>query len=221
MDVLTAALLWHASDVPQWLREAIAGSPPTDAELANALGGAPHLLGRKRVILDRNEARRAREGGAPWARTCTIDELARVILVRAAATRAADPLALLRALFRSGDNDERVAVLRALPLLDEPDRFVPLATEGCRTNVKTVFEGIACENAFPARHLPEAAFNQMVLKAVFVGVRVTRIEGLASRITPDLRRMAADYASERTAAGRDVPEDIHRLLGSDRKGGAS
>ena len=51
----------------------------------------------------------------------------------------------------------------------------------------------------------------MVLKALFVGVAVDRIVGLDGRLTPELARMAADYASERRAAGRSVPSDIARL----------
>ena len=71
-----------------------------------------------------------------------------------------------------------------------------------------VFEAVVCENAFVAQHFPALNFNQAVLKAVFLGVSVRRIEGLEARITPELQRMAAGYASERRAAGRVVPADI-------------
>jgi hypothetical protein len=43
-------------------------------------------------------------------------------------------------------------------------------------------------------------------------VPVSRILGLERRKTPELRRMAADYASERRAAGRPVPADIHLAM---------
>ena len=46
-----------------------------------------------------------------------------------------------------------------------------------------------------------------------VGVAVGRILGLEARITPELQRMVADYASERRAAGRSVPDDITYILG--------
>jgi hypothetical protein len=46
------------------------------------------------------------------------------------------------------------------------------------------------------------------MKAIFQGVSVRRIEGLEARITPELMRMAAGYASERRAAGRPVPADV-------------
>ncbi len=53
----------------------------------------------------------------------------------------------------------------------------------------------------------------MVLKALFIEVALERILGLQRRITPELRRMAKDYAGERAAAGRSIPKDI-ALLGS-------
>ena len=129
------------------------------------------------------------------------DEVARAaLLVRAHPRVTPDEL------WAHGDNRERQAVLKALPLL--PDLHVALAIEACRSNVLTVFEAIACENPYPARQFPELAFNQMVLKAAFSGVALARIVGLGSRLNAELARMANDFASERTAAGRAVPDDL-------------
>jgi hypothetical protein len=134
------------------------------------------------------------------------------LLVGVAAEATPDALVeLVDECWRTGDNGERRAVLRALARLPEPARFVPLAISACRVNVVPVFEAIACENPFAAAHFPEAAFNQMVLKALFLGVAIDRIDGLAARITPELARMAAAYASERRAAGRAVSADTERL----------
>jgi hypothetical protein len=114
--------------------------------------------------------------------------------------------------FYLGDSRERQAVLKGLPLFGAPEPWVPLAAEGCRLNVVPVFEAIACENPFPGQHFSDAQFNQMALKAVFLGVSVQRIIGLERRKSSDLARMARDYAAERTAAGRPVPDDVQRLL---------
>jgi len=62
-----------------------------------------------------------------------------------------------------------------------------------------------------AEHFPALNFNQAVMKAIFNGVSVRRIEQLERRITPELSRMAAGYASERRAAGRPVPQDAEFL----------
>jgi hypothetical protein len=143
-----------------------------------------------------------------------MDELGRATLllqaVEAVAPSAAEDL--VNECFSRGDNRERQAVLRALPLLPDPQRFLPTAIEACRSSVQPVFEAIACENPYPARHFPQHAFNQMVLKSVFTGVAVGRIVGLESRFDRDLARMAADYAQERRAAGRTVPADLELLM---------
>lgn len=113
--------------------------------------------------------------------------------------------------YRLGDNAEKRAVLRTLPLLLgglPPDPLVELAIAACRTNVTTVFEAICCSNPLPAARFPQHNFNQMVLKAVFVEVALDRIIGLQDRLNDDLARMATDFADERRAAGRTVPADI-------------
>jgi hypothetical protein len=125
----------------------------------------------------------------------------------------AEQPALIEQLFESGELGEQESLLRTLSLLPDPARFTDTGIAACRTNARRVFDAIACDNAFPAEFFPELAFNQMVLKAVFVEAPVARIEGLASRRTPELLRMARGYASERTAAGRPVPEDIALILG--------
>jgi len=99
--------------------------------------------------------------------------------------------------------------------LPGPERYLDLAIDACRTNVLDVFEGIACDNAYPAAHFPEANFNQMVLKAIFMEVSVTRVAGLAQRATAELSRMAADFGDERRAAGRSVPDDVDLIVGLD------
>lgn len=134
------------------------------------------------------------------------DEIARTIL----AVRAAS-LNLVGELYAQGDNGERQAILRALSLLPDAEAHLTIAIDACRMSVQPVFEAIACENPYPAKFFPELHFNQMVLKAVFTGVSLARIEGLGPRVTPELARMAAAYASERRAAGRAVPTDLGLL----------
>jgi hypothetical protein len=124
---------------------------------------------------------------------------------------AAQPPALLR-LFEGGEIGEQESLLRVLPLLDAPSRFVDTGLQGARTNAQRVFEAIACENPFPAAHFPELGMNQLVMKAIFIEVPVARIEGLGERLGPELLRMLAGYKSERLAAGRPVPADVDRLL---------
>lgn len=135
--------------------------------------------------------------------------LARLVIVSAGADAAGEQApALVAEIYRQGDNDERCAVLRALPLLEGPERFVEVAVNAVRSSVQPIFEAVACDTGFAAQHFSDAAFAQMVLKALFVGVPLGRVQGVRARTTPELSRMAHGYASERRAAGRSVPEDI-------------
>lgn len=138
-------------------------------------------------------------------------DLGRAALVASAFERTEDP-ALVEQLYRSGELGEQRSVLRMLGQLPQPERFTSLAIEACRTNARSVFAAIACDNSFAATHFPEPAFNQLVLKTLFLGLPVATIVGLADRASPELRRMVEGYASERRAAGRSVSSDVDLIL---------
>jgi hypothetical protein len=144
----------------------------------------------------------------------TLTDYVRAALVASAFDQlpAAEQPACLLQLFEAGEIGEQVSVLRTLALLPEPGRFLETGLQACRTNARVVFEAIVCENPFVAKHFPSLSFNQAVLKAIFMEVPARRIEGLDARITPELKRMAADYASERRAAGRSVPADTDYII---------
>ncbi len=147
---------------------------------------------------------------ADWARAA--------LLLRAIDVAAADDhLAIATEAFRKGDNAERVALLRTLPLLPRPERFTALAVEACRTHVLEVFAAIACENPFPAAHFPQLNFNQLVIKAIFLELALERVLGWRSRCDPELRRVAADYEAERRAAGRSVPADLALISATEER----
>lgn len=184
---------------------------PTAFEIA--FGAAGRRLGTEPLGADATLVDRA---GAPWPIAAWgLDEAARALLV----LRALDHVARdaqpdwLDTLYRAGALRERQAMLRVLAALPAPERFLPIALDACRASTQPVFDAIACENPYPARHFPDASFNQLALKAVFTGVAVGRIMGVASRRSPELARMASDFADERRAAGRPVPADL-ALLGA-------
>lgn len=119
---------------------------------------------------------------------------------------------VITALYRTGSEREQISVLRALSFLSGGADLVPLAREASRTNDVAVFSALACDSAFPARHLPDPAFEQLVLKALFMGVPASRILHIETRVTRELQRMIGDFAAERRAAGRTVPSDVPWLL---------
>lgn len=123
-----------------------------------------------------------------------------------------DVVSGLASCYEQGDAAEQTSWLRGLALLPDPQRWLPWAVDACRTNIQPLFQSIACENPFPAAHFPERSFNQMILKALFNNVALARVAGLPARRNAELARMAADYAAERRAAGRSVPDDIGLAL---------
>jgi hypothetical protein len=144
---------------------------------------------------------------------CTLTDYLRLwLLTRALPQLAptAQPDWLLQ-LFEAGELGEQVSILRVLPLLPDPARFVETGVQACRTNARDVFEAIVCENPFLAEHFPPLNFNQAIMKAIFMEVPIHRVTDLLRRITPELSRMAKSYASERRAAGRPVPNDAEFL----------
>jgi hypothetical protein len=207
-----------AGPARDWLARAVASTraPLDRTAFATTFALAARKTGRAGSEPSPSEEARLQAAGVTWSiGSWGLDGLTRAaLLLHASHGLAPGELeALVEDCFLQGDTRERQAVLRTLALLPDPRRFTPLGVEACRTSVQPVFEAIACENPFPAQHFPESSFNQMVLKAVFIGVAVGRILGLEARITGELRRMAADYASERRAAGRPVPADVVYLLG--------
>jgi hypothetical protein len=145
--------------------------------------------------------------GAAGAAGETADA-ARVLLLHAAGADAARAARL----YAHGTAAERRAVLLALPYLDVGDAAVPLVEDALRTNDTRLVA--AAVGPYAADHLDAHAWRHAVLKCLFTGVPVAAVAALADRARGDaeLARMLRDHARERTAAGRPVPGDLHRVL---------
>jgi len=116
--------------------------------------------------------------------------------------------------FAYADVGEMVSLHRALCLLPDPRRFVARAGEGCRSSMRVVYEAAACDTPLPARFFDDAAWRQLVIKAVFVGAPLWRVVGLDGRLDAELARMALDLVEERRAAGRNVQPELWLCLGA-------
>ncbi len=78
---------------------------------------------------------------------------------------------------------------------------------------RAVFEAICCDSPYPLDHFDDLAWRQAVIKALFVGAPLWRVQGLDQRLDPELARMALDLADERHAAGRRVSPELLLCLG--------
>lgn len=204
----------------EWFKRVNDAGVVDRAELSRSFTAAARYLGKGALGLRAEETTRLQALRVEWPIDgWGLDELGRVALLLLAAERSSQAgfRELVDDCYRHGDTRERQAVLRALPLLPQAEGFLSVGVDACRTSIQPLFEAIACENPYPAAYFPELNFNQMVLKALFTGVALTRVVGLDRRVTPDLVRMANDYASERRAAGRSVPSDIWMVTGEQRR----
>ena len=113
-------------------------------------------------------------------------------------------------LLRHADVDESVAVYRVLALFPDGTRLDEAVGRGLRTHAQPVFEAIAHDNPWPTARLDEHRWNHMILKALFVESALHPIRGLDARANPTLARMLLDFADERRAAGRPVPDELWR-----------
>jgi|APSaa5957512535_1039671.scaffolds.fasta_scaffold03896_6 hypothetical protein len=217
-----AEILWARVDGPakKWLERVWPGAggrdaAPSSVQFRAAFAGCARRL--RDLPLQAGDVRMLSDAGVIVGADWQLDNVARTALLLRALSLlpGEEQAAFVRQVYLRGDFREQAAVLQSLSFLPRPEQFLELAIDACRTNVLDVFEAIACENAYPAAMFPEAAFNQMVLKAIFLAVLVGRITDLGNRATPELKRMVVAFASERRAAGRAVPDDVDLIVNLD------
>jgi len=221
-DTLHRAVRARCSEpAARWFADALqTAARGSDQQLLALYTAAARQVGT--APLDATESRTAAPGvNATALAHWTVADAARTSLLLARATTA-DPAAFAALAiqhFEQGDTGEQISWLRGVGFLPQPERFLPLVVDACRTNIVPLFEAVACENAFPARYFPEHNLNHLVMKALFNSVRLARIVGLGPRLNAELARMATDFAAERRAAGRPVPLDIDLALSATRHEG--
>ncbi|WP_299826564.1 EboA domain-containing protein [uncultured Pontibacter sp.] len=184
-------------------------------DLYLAFSAAPRFVGKENLQVNKQDLQQAtdiRAGFNPsnW----TTAQAARTILILSIPHQNPETyLATIEKLFNTADMGELVALYAALPLLPHPEQFRKRASEGVRTNMGDVYEAVALNNPYPSDYMEEDAWNQMVLKTLFVGKPIYRIYGIEKRVNPKLARMLSDYAHERWAAGRTVSPELWRSVG--------
>jgi hypothetical protein len=199
-----------------WFRGALHDVTHAASErtLGIAIGLAPRRLGKADLALPAAELARA-EALRPgldlgdWS----VDQLARVALM--AATHSGDDAAFASrfdGFCATAEINELIALCRGLPLYPGPALIEPRAREAVRSGMKPVFEAVAHRNPYPRETFAEEAWNQMVVKAFFMGSTLWPIQGLDARANPRLARMLVGLAQERWAAQRPVSGEVWRCV---------
>jgi len=204
---------WLQSNA-QWLRDG-----GGDKDLYMSVSLVPRKIGKADLGLSAAELGQATAARPGWdPREWSLDQAARIYLMLAAGSDGATFSRRLDQLCATADVGELVAFYRGLPLYPDQPRHVLRAAEGVRTNMKAVFQAVAHRNPYPSEQLAEPAWNQMVLKALFIGSSLDPIIGLDRRANPALARMLCDYAHERWAAGRPISPELWRCVGPHARG---
>jgi hypothetical protein len=191
----------------------LAGSP-RDRELYLSISLVSRKLGKEDLRLDAGDLQQAYEARESWDPSgWSIDQAGRILFLLSAKAGSEKFRTWLDQLCQTADVGELVAFYRGLPLYPDQPSHRLRAAEGVRSNMKAVFEAVAHRNPYPREQLPEGAWNQMVLKALFVGSALNPIQGLDERGNPTLMRMLCDYAHERWAATRPVSPELWRCVG--------
>lgn len=150
----------------------------------------------------RNLKEQALPGNASWNSV----QLARALLLAQVLEQqpVAGQLPVLRQLFLWGDDQEKIALLKALDWFDGQGLCLDLALQAGRTSNSQVFAALALDTLYPSRHYDDRAFHQLVLKALGMGLDIGRLRGLAQRQSVTLNQLALDLLGEQLAAGRPV-----------------
>lgn len=186
----------------------------SEKALFTAFSAIPRHLGKEDLQLTEDDwhmADRLRTGWCPqgWS----VDQVGRTLLLLKFPHQNAEVYRqAIEKLFAAADVAELVALYQSLPLLPYPEQWRIRAIEGLRGNITTVFNAIALHNPYPSDYFDNSAWNQMVLKALFVGSPLDQIWGLDQRANPELAQMLRDYAHERWAAKRSVAPQLWRLV---------
>jgi hypothetical protein len=209
---------WLVERIPhgewQWFQGALGEIGQSDRALFTAFSMLPRRFGKQDAQLtaaDLAAAQALRPGWNPqdWS----VDQLGRSLLLLSMPQE--DPARVahwFEQLYQTSGLRELVALHQTLPLLAHPERYKFWAAEGVRSHMTGVFEAIALNNPYPAEVFNEAAWNDLILKAIFIGAALHPIVGRQQRANAPLARMLVDYMAERQAAGRSISPELWPLV---------
>ena len=197
----------------KWLKEKVSGLGNT-SQFNLAFAAIPRKVGKGKISLTEDQVKAVHQLRPGLSiENWTIDRLCRVwLLMHLNASEKEEYTRIIESLFLTADMNEQVALYSALPVLAYPGHWQKRCAEGIRSNIGDVLQAIMCNNPYPAEQLPQAAWNQLVLKAFFTEKPVQQIIGLDERANEELAHILSDYAHERWAAHRPVNPLLWRCV---------
>src|SRR4051794_6522838 len=197
----------------KWMQEKVSGIDNA-SQFNLAFAAIPRKTGKESISITEEQVNRIQQLGTGLSiKNWTIDRLCRVwLLMHLDASKEENYIRIIDNLFLIADMNEQVALYSALPVLAYPEHWQKRCAEGIRSNIGDVLQAIMCNNPYPAEQLPQAAWNQLVLKAFFTEKPIHKIIGLDERANEELAHILSDYAHERWAAHRAVNPMLWRCV---------
>lgn len=188
---------------------------PEDWLLYTSFSAVPRHTGKHTLSFSDEELEKAESIRKNWQPIdWTADQLGRVYLILNFAENGEDEfLEKIEKIFLTSDMGEAVALYKGIPLYPHQEQFKKRAAEGVRSNMTNVFNAVAHHNPYPAEYMDEGAWNQVVLKALFVESALYKIVGIDERANKTLAKMLVEYAHERWSADREVSPELWRPVG--------
>ena len=197
----------------QWLHaslEKLKSSKDVVNELLIQSAGTRRILGEER--LGGEVLIVAEDLQLPIQRWTASDAGRALLILQAIAIAPEIEQEIVQTYFEQGDESEIASLVRVINLLNGAKRYKFHMREVSRTNSKPLYAALAQYNPYPARFYDDHEFNQLVLKALFMGIGIDSVIGLNERANPELSKMCEDYIDERLAAARSLPHDIWLAL---------
>lgn len=175
----------------------------------------PHHFGKQPITYTKEELEQANAIRKDWnPRNWNLTQLTRTRLILDYALHRPEHFKeAMDKIFNAADTYEFITLYAALPLFPNPEKFLLHATNGIRNNMVSVIESIILNNPYPADYFNQTAWNQLVLKALFVSSPIDKIIGLKRRANTELGTALINTVRERHAAERDILLDIWCLIG--------
>ncbi len=202
------------SEAEAWLKTSV--NSPTD-QMDQIFFELAKQVGRKALIAsfkDRGSAVLMTALGAMPIGHWRSDRAARAWLLAERAALSETPFDALYAAYDNGDTETRIAALYAINLVDDEnvDRGLAIIHDAGRTYLESLMAAGWCHHPFATKHMNDVEYRKAVLKALFCDVPIEGFLGLSERADNALALSLKDFADEREAAGRAVPDVLWPVL---------
>ncbi len=141
-------------------------------------------------------------------RIWTVDQAVRVAFLAIMKPSIIKQKLWIDRLWATSDQNELVAFYQGISYLPDPQFWIDKALFAARSNMTSIFLAIAHQNIFPSLYFSEAAWNQLILKALYLNLSLSPIIGLTERMNANLRDIFYDNVVDQWAANRPVNPEL-------------